>query len=49
MVETQLRDLLTYEGLPNLVTFLSEFEEMVTEPRWLYALDGVLKATPYIW
>ena len=29
-VETQSRELPTYEGLPNLVTFLREFEEMIT-------------------
>ena len=29
-VETQSRELPTYEGLPNLATFLSEFEGMLT-------------------
>ena len=48
-VETQLRELPTYEGLPNLVTFLSEFKEMVTEPQHLSALDYVLKDTPPRW
>ena len=31
-VENQLRELPTYEGLPNIVTFLSEFEGLVTDP-----------------
>ena len=48
-VENELRELPTYEGLPNLVTFLSEFEGLVIEPHHLYVLDYVLKATPARW
>ena len=44
-----MRELPTYEGLPNLVTFLSEFEGRVIEPQRLFALDYVLKATPARW
>ena len=32
-VVTQSRSLPTYEGLPNLETFLTKFEELVTEPQ----------------
>ena len=39
----------TYEGLPNLASFLVEFEEKVTESQRLSALDYVLKATPARW
>ena len=38
-----------YEGLPNLASFLEEFEEKVTEPHRLFALDYVLKATSARW
>ena len=48
-VENQSRELPTYEGFPNIVTFLSEFEWMVIEPRSFFALDYVLKATPARW
>ena len=48
-VETQSMELPTYEGLPNLVTFLNEFEGMVTKPQCLSALDYVLKAIPARW
>ena len=39
----------TLEGLPNLETFLTEFEERVTEPQRLSALDFALKYTPARW
>ena len=39
----------TYEGFPNLASFLEEFEERVTESQQLSALDYVLKATPTRW
>ena len=48
-VENELRELPTYEGLPNLVTFLTEFEGIVTELQRFSALDHVLKATPARW
>ena len=39
----------TYEGLPNLASFLMEFEEKVTELQRLSGLDYVLKDTLAIW
>ena len=48
-VSTKVCDLPTYEGLPNLESFLTEFEEKVTEPQRLLALDFTLKATPARW
>ena len=36
-VENELRELPTYKGMPNLVTFLSEFEGLVTESKCLSA------------
>ena len=48
-MENDLRELPTYEGLPNLATFLSEFEGLVTESQRFSALDHVLKATPSRW
>ena len=48
-VQTQSRELPTYEGLPNIANFLSEFEAMVTEPKCLSAVDCMLKATPARW
>ena len=39
----------TYEGLPNLASFLEEFEEKVTESQRLSALEYVLKSTPTRW
>ena len=44
-----MRELPTYEGLPKLVTFLSEFEILVIEPQCLSVLDYVLKAMPFRW
>ena len=48
-VENELRELPTYEGLPNLVTFLTKFEGLVAESQCLSALDHVLKDTPARW
>ena len=48
-VEAQSRELPTYEGLPNLATFLSEFEGLVIAPQCLSVLNYVLKATPAKW
>ena len=38
-----------YEGLPNLATFIIEFEDKVLEPQRLLALDVALMATLVIW
>ena len=48
-VENELRELPTYEGLPNLATFLTEFEGLVTESKGLSTLDHVLRATHARW
>ena len=48
-VENELQELPTYEGFPNLATFLNEFEGLVIESQCLSALDHVLNATPARW
>ena len=48
-VDNELRELPTYEGFPNLATFLHDFEGIVIESQQLSALDHVLKATPAKW
>ena len=48
-VENELRELPTYEGLPNLDTFLIEFEGLVTKSQHLSTLGHVLKDTPARW
>ena len=48
-VENESREIPTYEGLPDLATFLNEFEELVIESQCLSALDHALKATPARW
>ena len=48
-VGTEASELPTYEGLPNLASFLTEFEEKVIEHQRLSTLDYVLKATPAKW
>ena len=48
-VEAQSIELPTYEGLRSLMTFLSEFEGMVTEPQCLSTLDFLLKSTLARW
>ena len=48
-VETEIVELPVYEGLPELSTFLMEFEEKVLEPIRLLALEEALKATPICW
>ena len=45
-VENEVRDIPTYEGLPNLATFLTEFERLVLESQRLSVLDHVMKAMP---
>ena len=39
----------TYEGFPNLASFLEEFKGKVIESQRLSTLDYVLKATPARW
>ena len=48
-VENEMHELPTYEGLPNLVTFLNEFEELVRESQLFSTLDHALKAMPARW
>ena len=48
-VENELHELPTYEGLPNLATFINEFEGLAMECKCLSALDHVTKATPTRW
>ena len=45
----EANELPTYEGLPNLASLLTKFEEKFTEQQCLSALDFVLKATHTIW
>ena len=42
-------DLPTYEGVPNLACFQSEFEAKVAESQRLSSLDFALKATSAKW
>ena len=46
---TKVCDIPTYEFLPILESFLAEFEERVSEPHRLLALDFALKDTPTRW
>ena len=48
-MDNELREFPTYEVLPNLATFLTEFEGLVTESERMSALDHVLKAPPARW
>ena len=48
-VGIEVSDLPTYEGLPNLAYFLTEFEEKISKHQRLSALDFALKATPDRW
>ena len=48
-VGTKVCDIHSYEGLPNFESFLIYFEEKVSEPQRLLALDVALKATPTRW
>ena len=48
-VGSNASELHKYEGLPNLASFLIEFEEKVIEYEHLSALDFMLKATPARW
>ena len=44
-VKTEVYDFPTYEGLPNLDTFLGEFEIKLLEKQRVLALDVSSKAT----
>ena len=48
-VGTEVCDIPTYEGFPNLEYFLTQFKEKVTEPQFLLALEFALKDTPARW
>ena len=48
-VGTEVCDLLTYDGLPKLDSFLTDLKEKVFELQHLLSLDVVLKATPASW
>ena len=48
-VGIEVCDIPTYEGFPNLEYFLTEFEEKVTKPQHLLALDFALKDTLARW
>ena len=48
-VGTEVCDLPTYENLPNLESFLTEFEEKLSKSQCLLAMDFALKTTPAIW
>ena len=48
-VGTDTSDLPIYEGLHNLASFLTKFEEKVTEHQRLPPLDFALKSTPARW
>ena len=48
-VVNEVIEFLIYEGLPKLSKFLVEFEEKVSEPQRLLALEEELKATPARW
>ena len=48
-VATEVIELPKYEGIPNLADFIDEFEDKVSEPQRLLALEEALKATPTRW
>ena len=48
-VGIEVCDIPTYEGLPNLESFFTKFEEKVSKPQRLLALDFAFKATPARW
>ena len=48
-VETEVIELLIYEGLPDLSGFLKKIEEKVFEPQRFLALEEALKAPPTHW
>ena len=48
-VSTEIVELPVYEGISELYAFLMEFEEKVSKPQQLLALEEALKATPARW
>ena len=48
-VENEIRELPIYEVLPNIATFLSDLEGLVTDLQHLSVLNDVLKATFTKW
>ena len=48
-VGSEVCNLPTYEGLPNLDTFLIEFEDKIIEPHRLLALEVAMKETIASW
>jgi hypothetical protein len=48
-IGTKVSNLLTFDGLNNLETFLVEFERIVLVQQRLLALDEALKETPTRW
>lgn len=48
-VSTEVRDLLTYDGLCEVYTFLNKFEREVSEKQRSQALGWVLSAMPTRW
>ena len=48
-VGVKVCDMPTYEGIPNLDSFLTKFEEKVTKLQHLLALEFSLKDTPTTW
>ena len=48
-VGTKVCDLDTYDGLPNLYTFLTELKVKILETQRFLAIDVALKATPIRW
>ena len=48
-VVTQVINFPTYEGLPNLASFISKFEDKLLEPQCLLELEEALKATLERW
>ena len=45
----KVSDLSTYNDLPNLTVFNSEFEDRVSEPQRLLELEEEMKDTPTRW
>ena len=48
-IVTVVYDIPTYEGLPNLASFISEFKYRVSKLQHLLELEEALNATPTIW
>ena len=48
-VYSEVHELPTYEGIPNLDTFFGEIQRNVPEQQQILALDVYLNATPTRW